>query len=83
LDLFNRAFNVRSADRRFTNDVIATRMLGWLFRTDEAFRFEVHGTWVLACTKKRRPDDLIPLFGTLQQFLPHVPRVVYELYPVA
>jgi hypothetical protein len=80
---FNRAFNVKSKDRKFANDIIDARMLRWLLDTDDAFRFEVHDRWVLAFGKKRRPNDLIPLLGTLQQFRQHVPRVVYELYPVA
>jgi hypothetical protein len=78
---FNRAFNVKSKDRKFANDVIDARMIQWLLQTDRAFRFEVSGRWLLAFGKKRRPQDLIPLFGTLQQFREHMPRVVYELYP--
>jgi hypothetical protein len=80
---FNRAFNVKSEDRKFANDLVDARMIQWLLQTDGAFRFEVCGRWVLTYGRKRRPQDLIPLLGTLQQFRQHVPRVVYELYPVA
>jgi LPXTG-motif cell wall-anchored protein len=80
---FNRAFNVKSKDRKFANDIVDARMMHWLQQTDGGFHFEVCGKWLLAFGKKRRPDDLIPLLGTLQQFRDHVPRVVYELYPVA
>jgi uncharacterized protein DUF3137 len=80
---FNREFNVKSGHRKFANDLLDARMMRWLLQTDDAFRFEVSGRWLLAYSKKRRPQDLIPLFGTLQQFREHVPRVVYELYPVA
>jgi hypothetical protein len=82
-DDFNRAFNVKSKDRKFANDVVDARMMGWLLQADDAFHFEVCGTWLLAFSRKRRPAELIPLLGTLQQFRDHVPRVVYELYPVA
>jgi hypothetical protein len=82
-DDFNRAFNVKSKDRKFANDVVDSRMMQWLQKADGAFHFETCGTWLLAFSKKRRPNDLIPLLGTLQQFRDHVPRVVYELYPVA
>ncbi len=82
-EAFNRAFNVKSADRKFANDLLDARMMDWLLRTDADFRFEVAGRWALASSKKRRPQDLIPLLGTLRQFRDHVPRVVYELYPVA
>jgi hypothetical protein len=80
---FNRAFNVKSKDRKFANDLLDPRMIGWLLAADSAFRFEVSGRWVLGYGKKRRPRELIPLLGTLRQFCEHVPRVVYELYPVA
>jgi uncharacterized protein DUF3137 len=82
-DDFNRAFNVKSKDRKFANDILDARMMSWLLQAGGSFRFEVCGKWLLTFSKKRRPDDLIPLLGTLQQFRDHVPRVVYELYPVA
>jgi LPXTG-motif cell wall-anchored protein len=82
-DDFNRAFNVKSKDRKFASDIVDARMMQWLRQTDGGVHFEACGTWLLAFGKKRRPDDLIPLLGTLQQFRDHVPRVVYELYPVA
>jgi hypothetical protein len=82
-DDFNRAFNVKSGDHKFANDMIDARMMQWLLATQHEFAFEVAGTWVLAFSRKRRPDDLIPLLGTLEQFREHVPRVVFELYPVA
>jgi hypothetical protein len=82
-EVFNRAFNVKGKDRKFANDLIDARMMRWLLESGREFRFEVAGRWILSYSRKRRPEDLIPLFGTLQQFRSHVPRVVYELYPVA
>jgi hypothetical protein len=82
-EAFNRAFNVKSDDRKFANDILDARMMTWLLGVDSAFRFEVSGRSVLAYGKKRRATDLIPLVGTLRQFREHVPRIVYELYPIA
>ncbi len=82
-DGFNRAFNVKCKDRRFANDLIDARMMTWLLSADDAFRFEVCGTWLLCFSKRRPPTDLIPLLGTLMRFREQVPRVVYDLYPTS
>jgi hypothetical protein len=55
---FNRRFNVKSEDPKFANDIIDARMIRWLLQTDGAFRFEVCGRWLLAYSKKRRPQEL-------------------------
>ena len=81
-DEFNEAFNVKSKDRRFANDLIDQRMMGWLLQAGSGFRFETAGTWLLCFSKKRRPSELVPLLGTLKQFRDQVPRVVYDLYPL-
>lgn len=83
LDAFNKAFNVKSHDRKFANDMIDARMMQWLMDVDGAFEFELSAKWVMAFSKKRAPSELVPLLGTAQQFLEHVPHVVYDLYPVA
>lgn len=80
LDEFNRAFTVKCKDRKFANDFVDQRMMRWLLATHRAFGFEVSGTWLLAYSKRRRPRELMPLLGTLQQFRDGVPRVVYDLY---
>jgi hypothetical protein len=77
---FNRAFNVKCKDRKFANDLIDARMMQWLLSIEGAYSFEVSGGWILCFTKRRRPTELIPLLGTLQQFHQQVPRVVYDLY---
>lgn len=80
LDEFNEAFNVKCKDRKFANDLIDQRMMRWLLAADHAFNFEVSDTWMLCSSKKRKPEELIPLLGTLKGFRDTVPRVVYELY---
>jgi hypothetical protein len=80
---FNRAFNVKCGDRKFANDMIDARMMQWLLLAEPDVAFEAAGRWMLAYSRKRRPEELVGLLATLGQFLEHVPRVVYELYPVA
>jgi hypothetical protein len=80
LDDFNRAFTVKSKDRKFANDFLDQRMMRWLLGAGTGFSFEACGTWLLVASKRRRPTELIPLLGTLQQYRDHVPRVVYDLY---
>ena len=77
---FNEAFNVKSADRRFANDLLDARMLQWMLTVDGAFEFEVSAKWILCYSKKRAPMELTPLLGTAKAFREHIPRVVYELY---
>lgn len=83
LEGFNDAFNVKSKDRKFANDMLDARMMQWLMGVDSAFQFELSETWLLVFSKKRDPSELVPLLGTAQQFREHVPHVVYDLYPVA
>jgi hypothetical protein len=79
-EVFNEAFNVKCADRRFANDLLDARMMQWLLGVDGAFEFEVSGRWILCYSRKRPPADLIPLLGTLERFRAQIPRVVYDLY---
>ncbi|MGZ5291360.1 MAG: hypothetical protein ACXWDS_05575 [Actinomycetota bacterium] len=77
---FNRAFTVKCKDRKFANDFLDQRMMGWLLAAETGFSFEACGTWLLVHSKRRRPTELIPLLGTLKQFREQVPRVVFDLY---
>jgi len=79
---FNDAFNVKSKDRKFANDLIDQRMMAWLLSAPSDFAFETCGRWILCSSDRRRPMDLIPLLGTLKGFRDQVPRVVYDLYRV-
>jgi len=80
LEEFNRAFNVRSSDAKFANDLIDQRMMRWLLATDRAYAFETCGRWLLAYAKRRRPSELPPLLGALRGFRDTIPRVVHDLY---
>lgn len=77
---FNRAFNIKGRDRKFANDLIDARMMKWLLAAGSKWQYEVSGQSVLCFTKRLRPAELVPLFGTAKAFVEHVPRVVYELY---
>lgn len=79
-EAFNHAFNVKSPDRKFANDMIDARMMDWLLSVGGEFNFEVAGSSLLCYSKRRRPTELVPLLGTLRAFHEHVPKVVYELY---
>ena len=80
-DEFNRAYNVKSADKRFANDLIDARMMAWLLKDGAGFSFEIVGDEVLCSCKKIAPADFVPLLGTTKGFLDHVPSVVHSLYP--
>jgi hypothetical protein len=79
---FNDAFNVKSRDRKFANDLVDQRMMAWLLSTGGDFSFETSGRWLLCVSGRRPPMDLVPLLGTLKGFRDQVPRVVYDLYRV-
>jgi hypothetical protein len=77
---FNRAFQVKSKDREFAYKLIDARMIHWLLSTEGSFGFEVVGPNLLAYCKRRRPSELIPLFGTSKLFVDHVPDLVWKEY---
>jgi hypothetical protein len=80
---FNRAFNVKSPDKKFANDVVDARMMQWLLRFGEDTAFEIMGDRVLSYRRKLPPMEIVTLLGISKAFLDHVPRVVYSLYPRA
>ncbi|HXF71312.1 MAG TPA: hypothetical protein VNO79_01710 [Actinomycetota bacterium] len=80
---FNRRFNVKGEDRRFAHAFVDARMMDWLLTVPGEFSFEVCGRWLLCYSRRRAPFDLVPLLGTLQGFRERVPRVVFDLYPLA
>lgn len=80
LEEFNRAFTVKSEDRKFANDFCDQRMMRWLMGTHRATSFEVCRGWLLVYAKRLAPRELIPLLETLRQFRERIPPVVYELY---
>jgi hypothetical protein len=78
---FNRAFTVKSPDRKFAVDFCDARMMEWLLAHGEDYGFEVAGGGLLASCRRRAPTELIPLLGTMRGFREQIPRVVFSLYP--
>jgi hypothetical protein len=79
---FDRTFAVDCADARFASAFVDARMMAWLLAHGRGWTFEVTGRSVLCYRKLVRPQELIPLLGTLRGFCDHIPRVVAELYGV-
>jgi hypothetical protein len=78
---FNDAFNVKSADRKFANDLIDARMQGWLLAHGDGFAFEVVGERMLCSCRQIDPTGFVTLLGTAKGFRDQVPAVVASLYP--
>jgi hypothetical protein len=79
---FNRAYQVRSTDREFAYKLIDARMMQWLLSMGQGFGFEIMGPNLLAYSGKRRPTELIPLFGMAKLFDEHVPNLVWTDYGI-
>jgi hypothetical protein len=80
LEEFNREFQVKSPDRKFATDVIDQRMMRWLLQHGGRFSFELNGPYLMCFSKRRRPQELVPLLGTLKAFGEQIPRVAFTLY---
>jgi hypothetical protein len=79
---FNRRFRVRAGDREFAFRLVDARMMQWLLAMGEGFGFEVCGPKILVHSRRRKPDDLVPLFGVAKGFNDHVPRLVWTEYGI-
>lgn len=78
---FNRMFAVRCVDRRFASALIDAQMLDFLLTTRGALNFEMKGRWVLVWRDTVEPKLMPGLLGVAEQFVQHVPPVVWDLYP--
>ena len=79
---FNEAFNVKSPDHKFANDLIDARMMDWLLRHGEGFSFEIVGDRFLCFCRRIDPEAFVTLLGTAKGFHDQVPSVVASLYPL-
>ena len=80
LEDFNRAFDVRSSDRRFASAFLDQRMMSWLLEQDPALAFETRGRWLLIWRPQVEVDRLPELLEAAKAFHDHVPRVVFDLF---
>ena len=78
---FNRAYTLKSPDRKFAVDFCDARMMQWLLVHGEGYAFEAVGDRLLASCRRLSPTGLIPLLGTMRNFRQQIPRVVFSLYP--
>jgi hypothetical protein len=78
---FNRAFRVKSGQRKFAYDMIDARMMAFLLDASSGCTFELVGSDLLCASDRLRPADLPSLVRVLQDFHAHVPNVVWSLYP--
>jgi hypothetical protein len=78
---FNRAFQVKTADREFCFKLVDARMMHWLVSTGGEFGFEIVGPWLLVHCGRLGPTELTPLIGTAKAFGDHIPQLVRMQYP--
>ena len=75
---FNRAFDVRSSDRRFASAMLDARMMQWLLAQAPGVGFEVLGDRLMVFEPRMRTsvDDVARALSRYDAFLDHVPLVV-------
>ena len=80
---FNRAFTLKSDDRKFASDLIDARMMAWLLQYGQGQSFEVGGRWIVTWAPRLPGSGLHDLVAYATSFRENVPRVVGSLYPPA
>jgi hypothetical protein len=80
LERFNRAFVVRSADRRFASALIDVRMMEWLLGLPSDTGFEILDGTLLCQTPRRDDADVTWSLETMATFMTQVPPVVASLF---
>ena len=78
---FNRLFAVHCDDRRFASALIDAQMLEFLLSTKGELGFELKGRWLLVWTRRIPPKLMPGLLRAAEEFVHHIPKVVWELYP--
>lgn len=78
---FNRAFKVKSDDKRFANALIDARMMSWLLEEGHVAAYEVSGPLALCYVDRLKPHEYENLLEVLRRFHARVPNVVASLYP--
>jgi hypothetical protein len=80
-EAFNKAFNVKSPDKKFANDFIDAPMQQWLLQNGRGLSFEIVGDHILCITAQIEPAEMPSLITVAKGFHDEVPRVVASLYP--
>ena len=82
-EAFDRAFSVRSQDRRFASALVDARLMAWLLSLEPRWGFEIDGPWILGYRERVQPWELEGVLQTLATFVDKIPRVVASLFPEA
>jgi hypothetical protein len=82
-ETFNRAFDVRSDDRRFASAIVDGQMMAWLLELGHGWGFEIRGRWILGYRDQVQPWEIGEVLSTLEAFLVRIPRAARSLYPEA
>jgi hypothetical protein len=80
LESFNRAFEVRSEDRRFASALVDARMMEWLLGLPIGTGFEIQGGTLLCLTPRRADADVTWALETMVTFKSRIPPVVESLF---
>jgi hypothetical protein len=80
---FNRAFEVRTSDRRFASALLDARMIGWLLLQPPGVGFEVVAGRLMVFEPREAPsvDDLDRALRRFDGLLAQVPAVLSSLFP--
>ncbi len=78
---FNRAFEVRCADRRFATAFLDPTMMDVLLRSGIDDGLEVGGSWMLETFDRVSPPQTLALVQRSDAIRSHIPDLVWELYP--
>ena len=80
LEKFNRAFQVRTEDRRFASAMLDPRMMEWLLGLPTGSGCEIAGGSLLFHLPRRLDRDLEGVLEAMATFLDRVPPVIRSLY---
>ncbi len=80
LERFNRAFEVRTQDRRFASALLDGRMMRWLLSLPGGSGFEIETGQLLLHTPRRLDRDIEGALETMASFLDRIPPVIRSLY---
>ena len=79
---FNKAFLVKSRDRKFASAFVDPRMMQWLIMA-KGWSFEVIDQFIMVYGGRMPASKLSVLTDILKGFVDHVPSVVPSLYPLS
>ncbi len=83
LERFNRSFEVRASDRRFSTAVLEPQMMEWLMGLSPPYGFEIRDGWLLASTAQVQPWEIDRVLRTAREFLERIPSVAHSLFDTA